>query len=333
MTENVYTNTEEHETYDKEKKEDRVIQLMTSPDKINYLLQLTGKSHLCYADFVDIARVNGRLLFHIDVCDRAVRTRQRLHLDIIFGAPTFEQVADCVYGWGAQADQRIIIYDDDFTLHPERHPGNAYLVADLIALANTKGIPFSLVRAKNLSDVKDKRISYELNVDAFCVKREASRDFPTRRQLLEGEFWSFYYHLHWMDQGAGAVDCLESALGPWEPGYSTSGRRTRAIWNDDGLFMCVAGRLDDEGMMILKDHIDLLQDEYPGCPISIAAGDELVLSIRVLDVSMRTLIEMAPEEKGYYGGYLYEEEHHFLDVIEDALIKHDEMKDSKNAAE
>jgi hypothetical protein len=326
MNRNYDTCTKAYSTNDRDIQDDRIIQLMTNWDEINHLLHLTGKSHFRFSDSIDITRVDGRLLFNINIRDRASSLRQRLHIDVINGVPTFEQVADCVYGLGADADQRMIIYDEDFNFHLEGHPGSTCLVADLIALANANGIPFSLVRAKNISNIKDKRISYDLNTDAFYTERDAPRDFPTRRQLLEGEFWSFYYHLHWAHQGAGPVESLESAFGPWEPGYSIGDKRTKAVWNDDGLFMCVEGILDDDDMIFLKDHINFLQDEYPSCPINIEVGDELILSVRVLDVPMKDLIEMSPEKKWEYGEYLYDEEHHFAEVVEEAFIKHEQLK-------
>ena len=79
--------------------------------------------------------------------------------------------------------------------------------------------------------------------------------------------------------------------------------------------MCVEGKPDADDMKWLKENVRLLEESYPGCLIKIESGDELVISVRVLDIPMKDLIEMNPEKKWEYGEYLYEEEHNFVDVV------------------
>ena len=323
MDRNYDTHTDEYLVRDRDNREDIIIKYMMSKDEINHLLNLTGKSHLRFSQSVDITRIDGRLLFNIDIQDKMTRSLQRLHIDVISGAPTYEQVADCVYGSGADADQKMIIYERHFDFKYTYHFGYEHLVAELISLANANGISISLVGAET---IKNGNMTYKLINDAFDTERKESGPFPTRRQILEGEFWSSYYHLHWFYQGAGPVESLDSALSTWEPWYSLGGKRTKARWGDDGLFMCVEGKLDEDDMKFLQEHVYLLQNEYMGCPINVKVGDELVISVRVLDVPMKDLIEMTPKEKWGYGEYVYNEEFRFTNVLREALIKYEQIK-------
>ena len=131
-------------------------------------------------------------------------TTKHLHVDAVEGAPTLEQVADCVYGSGAGSDLKMIIYEESWSNeYYKETPGNAYLVTELAAIAIHHGMLFDLIEAPDISKIVRGSHLYRLNDDVFdCMERSKLRSFPTRREILEAEYWSQYYHSHWVCQGA-----------------------------------------------------------------------------------------------------------------------------------
>ena len=305
---------------------------LTREDEINYLLSLTDRGHLTWSKLVKAERIRNRVIMDIDVMDVNTNTTIHLHVDAVEGAPTLEQVADCVYGSGAGSDLRVIIYEDSWSNeYNTEAPGNAYLVTELVAIAIHHGMLFDLIEAPDISKIMPGKHSYRLNEDVFdCMDQSNLRSFPTRRQILEAEFWSLYYHPQWVFQGAEDVHGIYEALGEWAPGYGLRDKRTKAVWNDGGLFMCIEGSPDADDMKWLKENFSVLDKSYPGCPINIELGNELVISVRVLDIPMKDLIEMSPEKKWEYGEYLYEEEHNFADAVGEALDQYEAMNIQKN---
>ena len=112
-----------------EAKDNLLRTILTTMEEINYLLRFTGRGNLSFCHVMTVQSVNERLLIDIDVRDRKTVAMKRLHIDVTKGAPTFEQVADCIYGSGADADQKLILYHDEYDSGFNSHPGHSYLVA------------------------------------------------------------------------------------------------------------------------------------------------------------------------------------------------------------
>jgi len=307
--------------------DDMITKIIHSKDFITRLIWPTNKRQLRITEIVEMTRMDGRCILNIGIRESTSYLQRRLHVDISSGAPTLEQVADCVYGSGADADQQMIIYGGNFNIQYTYHFGNKYLVADLVALARANGIPLSLVHLEDRTGLDDEGLYYHLIHSAFSPQRLKSATFPTRRQILEREFWSAYYYMFY-DEGAPAVKNLETLLfSRWETGYPIGGLRTNTTWNDEGLFMYVEGRPDDNDMRYLKENVSLLQSKYLGCPIDIDTGDKVVISVRLLDLPMKHLIDMTPEQKCFYGGYVYDQEFPFYNKVREVLEHKEVNKD------
>ena len=308
---------------DTQDQDDLITKIIHSKDFITRLIWPIEKNQLRISEIVEMTRMDGRCILNIGIHESTSYLQRSLHVDISNGAPTLEQVADCVYGSGADADQRIIIYGEIFNIQCHYPLGNKYFVADLVALARANGLPLSLVQLEDCTGLDNEGLYYHLIHSAFTPQRLKSATFPTRRQILEKEFWSAYYYM-FCEAGTPAVKNLETILfSRWETGYPIGGLRTNTKWNDEGLFMYVEGRPDDDDMRFLKENVSLLQSKFLGCPINIETGDKVVISVRLLDLPMKQLIEMNPEQKSFYGGYVYDQAYPFYSKVRE-VIEHKE---------
>ena len=101
---------------DTQDQDDLITKIIHSKDFITRLIWPIEKNQLRISEIVEMTRMDGRCILNIGIHESTSYLQRSLHVDISNGAPTLEQVADCVYGSGADADQRIIIYGEIFNI-------------------------------------------------------------------------------------------------------------------------------------------------------------------------------------------------------------------------
>lgn len=240
-----------------------------------------------------------------------------IYMDIIDGAPTIQQFVDVVYDCGSKADLRIIICATEYD-GSDDPPSNYYLCASLVEKINKSGVATYFVRAEE-SSACDFLLEYEIVVHPKSNIYLAKEDMPTKRQVLEGEFWALYYDPLW---GMEPIYDAEVMIGEWLPRYNLHHLDTEASWTDEGLFLGVSGHYFR--IRWLWDHKeDYFEEEYHVCPITFDEESEKII-VKYIDLPMSKLIELTPAEKRDYANMVYGQEHVFSDIIGKAMSDFDE---------
>jgi hypothetical protein len=262
-------------------------------------------------------KTGNRLAMNISTKDGNSDQSFVIYMDIIDGAPTIQQFVDVVYDGGSEADLRILIcrtaYDGS-----DEPPSNYLLCLSLTEMINKSGSATYFVRAEKSSECNS-WFNYEIEVHPKSNRFSIKENMPSRRQVLEGEFWALYYEPLW---GAEPIYDADVMIGEWLPSYNLNHLITEALWKDEGLLFSVSG--DYLRIRWLWNHKDnYFEKEYHGCPITFDQESNKI-TVKYLDMTMSKLIELTPAEKWKYANMVYGQEHIFIHIIEDAMYDFDE---------
>lgn len=255
-----------------------------------------------------------RIALSITTRDSKYEPERRIYMDIISGAPTWEQFIDVTYHKGASADYRIIVYDLDFERFP---PSCSYDIADLVRISNECGLITYLVKAIGIGPM----IYYEQNEYSQSDAIRSISDLPMEDQLRVEDFWRNYYAPH----AELELECIEyENLSPWNPSYIVRGGISKVEWNEKGFFIILNN--DKEYIDWLLSHKEKITNEYVQenhpC-MSINLNDNFELEVQLNKIPMSELVLMSPEEKFYYGDEIRGIEHIFSDLFDEL---HDEYE-------
>ena len=269
---------------------------------------------------------DNRLVIEL-VADIDGRT-SRVIIDATSGIPTWQQFITVTYVEGESADIRIILYGEEYRDYAkDLSAGGIIEVGNLVRRNNRCGVATYLVKGIELGNNGQKSLTgCHLEERPNDVQVDTRETFPSCRQIEEAEFWTGYYFPHWCTQHIGLDDDI---INIWAPGYSLDHNlRTVASWNDRGFFIkLVEDKPSDALQWIWNNRKSEFEEAYPESDITFDKIDDErhAISVRILDVSMTDLIDMTPDDKWYYGEYVFEHEHIFREVADGVVDDYDEM--------
>jgi len=270
-----------------------------------------------FESIISARKTGDRLAMIISTKDGGSDQPFVIYMDIIDGAPTIQQFVDVVYDYGSEADLRILICSTDYD-GSDDPPNNYHLCVSLTEMINKSGTVTYFVKAEE-SLASDAWLIYEIEVHPKSSSFSIKENMPSRRQVLEGEFWALYYDPLW---GSEPIYDADVMIGEWLPRYSLNHLVTEASWTDEGFHLSVSG--DNLRIGWLWSHKDdYFEKEYKGCPITFDEGSNKI-TVKYLDLPMSKLIELTPADKLDYANMVYGQEHVFVDIIGEAMSDFDE---------
>lgn len=270
---------------------------------------------------------DGRMIVNIKADNRDGKTF-RIIIDATAGIPTWKQFANVTYDQGHSADIRIILYGEEYrNYQKDFSAGGIIEIGNLVTRNNKCGVTTYLVKGIEL-DSNGQKIIDKYRVEEWLknVFINPTQTFPSKRQVQEAEFWTGYYFPQWWIEPIGIDDDI---INCWAPGYSLDHNlRTVASWNDRGFFIkLVEDEPSDALQWIWNNRKSEFEKVYPESDITLEKIDDErhAISVRILNVSMTSLIDMTPEDKWYYGEYVFEHEHIFKEVADSVIEDCDDM--------
>lgn len=293
-------------------KEEDILNFFKSLKLINY-----KEVKIISRDFSD----DNRLTVLIEAKDESDAT-QKITVDATSGIPTWQQFINVTYDHGNPSDIKIILYGEDYGDHSFDLPaGGLYDISNLVRHINkcggktylVKGIDYNATGQKILRPCVVEEKPEDVDVDA-------NMKFPSKLDVQKAEFWTGYYLPQWCAEPDGSDDDI---INDWEPGYSLSfDLSTKAFWNDEGFFIDLRGEAGSAAIRwIWANQKHLFQEAYPDCSIELRSSDNepYAISVKIVDIPIGKLIQVGPRDKWEYGELVYNEEHKFVSVAEEAI--------------
>lgn len=252
----------------------------------------------------------------------------RVIIDATAGIPTWHQFINVTYDQGKSTDIRIILYAEDYRDYQKDFTAGGIIeIGNLVRRNNRCGVTTYLVRGIEFDSNGRKQLTgCSIEEGPNDVRVDTCEAFPSRRQVQEAEFWTGYYFPQWWIEPIGIDDDI---ISDWAPGYSLSNDlRTVASWNDKGFFIKLLEDIPSDTIhWIWGNKRSEFEKAYPDCDITLEKIDDErhAISVRILNISMTDLIDMTPDDKWYYGDYVFGQEHAFRDVADGVVDDYREM--------
>jgi|GEM_PF-3094266 len=263
---------------------------------------------------------DNRLIVLVEAKDRMDSTI-KIIIDATSGIPTWEQFINITYDQGDSTDVKIILYGKDYQDFSFDAPaGGLYDISNLVRRNNKCAVDTYLVKGIDC-DPNGQKILTTITVEEEPdnVENDESLQIPPKLVIQKAEFWTGYY----LPNLGAEPDDEDDDFEEWEPGYSLSdGLSTRAFWNDEGFFIELRGKLNPDAVTwIWTNRKQLFQEKYPDCPVELKREDNqpYAISVRIVNIPIKELIEMTPHDKWEYGELVYAEEHKFVEVADEAI--------------
>ncbi len=285
---------------------------------------LTKLNIPCIKNIVTVSREytnDNRLIMLLEANNVNAKTF-RFIIDATSGIPTWQQFINVTYDHGNPSDIKIILYGEDYGDHSFDLPaGGLYDISNLVRHINkcggktylVKGIDYNATGQKILRPCVVEEKPEDVDVDA-------NMKFPSKLDVQKAEFWTGYYLPQWCAEPDGSDDDI---INDWEPGYSLSfDLSTKAFWNDEGFFIDLRGEAGSAAIRwIWANQKHLFQEAYPDCSIELRSSDNepYAISVKIVDIPIGKLIQVGPRDKWEYGELVYNEEHKFVSVAEEAI--------------
>ena len=245
----------------------------------------------------------------------------KIIIDATSGIPTWQQFINITYDQGDSTDVKIILYGEDYQDFIFSAPaGGLYDISNLVRRNNKCAVRTYLVKGIGYDPNGQKYLNkIDIQEEPENVENDGSLHIPPKLVIQKAEFWTGYYLPYWCTEPDEQDDDFEE----WQPGYSLSDDlSTKAFWNDEGFFIELRGKLNPDAITwIWTNRKQLFQEKYPGCPIELKREDNqpYAISVRIVNIPIKELIEMTPRDKWGYGDLVYGEEHKFVEVAEEAI--------------
>ena len=237
---------------------------------------------------------------------------------------------------GSGYDKKIIVFDKDPSNEcPIDVPDAVHEIKHLVDNNNKCRVETYLVEATGLAKFLFKGgkkctdytlISGPSVPPADCTGRVRTNcgQLPTKREVQISEFWRGYYL---PNCGVERSRDDHDVIVDWAPGFSLDhGLATRAYWNDNGFFI----ELTEVSYAHVVDWIwsnrkEKLESEYSECFVSQKNeyAKPRTITVKVFEMSISDLIEMDPLDKWNYGRKVYDQEHRFYQIAEEAIEDYD----------
>lgn len=285
---------------------------------------LTKLNIPCIKNIVTVSREytnDNRLIMLLEANNVNAKTF-RFIIDATPGIPTWQQVINATYDHGNPSDIKIILYGEDYADFSFDLPaGGLYDISNLVRHINkcggktylVKGIDYNATGQKILRPCVIEEKPEDVDIDANVM-------FPSKLDVQKAEFWTGYYLPQWCAEPDGSDDDI---INDWEPGYSLSfDLSTKAFWNDEGFFIDLRGEAGSATIKwIWANQKHLFQEAYPDCSIELRSSDNepYAISVKIVDIPIGKLIQVGPRDKWEYGELVYNEEHKFVSVAEEAI--------------
>lgn len=260
----------------------------------------------------------------------------RIVIDSTAGIPTWQQFVNVTYDQQDSADIKIILYGDEYRDYQTDFTAGGILeIGNLVRRNNLCGAATYLVKGIDFDRTGRKILNRcSIEEDPNSVPVDPNRILATKRQVQEAEFWTGYYFPQAGPESI--IEIYDEIIDDWAPGYSlTNDLRTEASWNDDGFFIKLIEERPSEAIHWIWDNRrSEFEKAYPNCDITLdnIDGKLHALSIRILNISMTELIKMTPDNKWYYGDYVYGQEHNFKEIADSVVDDYELMVKAANVA-
>ncbi len=261
---------------------------------------------------------NFGLIVIVDAMDNK-RKISRIIIDITSGIPSWQQFINVTYEEGGDADIRLILYGVD---HDEDIlAGRLFELESLVRRNNECGVKTYLAGGvrSNHEDKKSLAIC-DINEEPALSSVRNGLELPSKTELLKGEFWVGYYYPQLNDVKPGLYNYI---LREWRPGYALSrGLSADNLWREDGFYMNLTHEPDSEIIdWIWTNKISSLKTAYPDSTINLdnRCDDYKAICVKILDIPMKEIFEMEPDNKWEYAELLLEMEIEFCTLAEQLI--------------